>query len=229
MAVTLILLAGGKGTRMKNVIPKQFLLLAGKPVIMHTLERIEGIKEIEEIILVCEDEYIHTIEEYRQSYRLNKQIRYAKAGRTRQESVYNGLKLVKTEIVIIHESARPFVKQSEFEKLIECKEKNVTYAYPIQFTVLKTQEERISGTLNRNELVNIQLPQKFETKYLLEAHEKAVKEKKEFTEDASMIYCYTNKEIKTLKGSPYNLKITEPLDLIIGEILYKENLIRKED
>ncbi len=226
---TLVLLAGGKGTRMKKEIPKQFLLLSGKPIIMHTFERIEKIEEIEEIILVCEETYISIIEEYRKNYNLKKKIRYAKPGGTRQESLYNGLKLVNTESVILHESARPFVKISEFKELINCNEKNVTYTYPIQFTVLQANNNKINGILDRSQLVNIQLPQKFETKLLLEAHEKARSEKKQFTEDASVLYYYEKAEIKTLKGSEYNLKITEPLDLIVGEILYKENLIRKEE
>lgn len=226
---TLLLLAGGKGTRMKNEIPKQFLLLAGKPIIMHTLERIEKVKGIEEIVIVCEEQYIEKIEEYKKDYRLKKKILYASAGKTRQESVYNGLKLIKENNIIIHEAARPFVNKSEFEAIINCEEDNVTYTYPIPYTVLKMQDEFINGVLNREELVNIQLPQKFETKTLIEAHEKAIEEGKLFTEDASLVYNYTNKKIKTLKGSQYNLKITEPLDLILGEIIYKENLVRKEE
>ncbi len=226
---TLILLAGGKGTRMKNAVPKQFLLLAGKPIIMHTLERVEKIEEIEEIIITCGEEYISLIEEYRKSYMLNKKIIYAKAGKTRQESVYNGLKKVKTDNVIIHEAARPFVNKSEFKRLIECKEKNVIFTYPIQFTVLKIKDDKVNELLDRNELANIQLPHKFETKTLLEAHEKAREEKREFTEDSSLLYYYTKIDIKTIMGSQYNLKITESLDLIIGEIMYKENLIRKDE
>ena len=226
---TLVLLAGGKGTRMQNEIPKQFLLLAGKPIIMHTIERVEKIQEIEEIILVCEEKYIETIENYRKNYMISKKISYTKSGETRQQSVYNGLKLVKTDEVIIHEAARPFVHKNEFQKLINCEEKNVTYTYPIQFTVLKAENQKITDLLDRNELVNIQLPQKFETKALLKAHERAIEDNKSFTEDASLLYYYTKTNIKTLNGSSYNLKITEPIDLVLGEILYKENLIRKEE
>lgn len=226
---TLLLLAGGKGTRMQNEIPKQFLLLAGKPIILHTLEKIEKIEEIEEIVIVCEKQYIKQIDEYRKNYRLNKKVRYADAGKTRQESVYNGLKLVKTKDVVIHEAARPLVTKNEFEKLLLCEERNVTYTYPIPYTVLLMENECISGMLNRDELVNIQLPQKFETSLLIDAHRRADKEEKKFTEDASLLYYYCKEKVRTIKGSQYNLKITEPLDLILAEYLYKENLIRKED
>ena len=225
---TFLLLAGGQGTRMQNVTPKQFLLLAGKPIIMHTLEKIEKIDKIKKIVIVCKEEYREKIENYRKDYRLKKEIRYANAGSTRQQSVYNGLGLVKTDTVIIHEAARPFVNKREFENIIECKEKNVTYTYSIPYTVLKIKEDCIDELLDRDELVNIQLPQKFETSVLIEAHRNAIKDNKFFTEDASLVKYYSDKKVKILKGTQYNLKITEPLDLVLGEIIYKENLMRKE-
>lgn len=226
---TLVLLAGGKGTRMQNQIPKQFLMLAGKPIILHVLEKVEKIDKIKEIVIVCEEKYREKIESYRLDYRLNKSVLYADAGKTRQESVYNGLKLVKTDNIIIHEAARPLVTKNEFEKLVECKEKNVTYTYSIPYTVLKTDGQCISGLLDRDELVNIQLPQKFETSKLRHSHEMAIKDNKIFTEDASMVFYYIGEKINIIKGSQYNLKITEPLDLILAEYLYKENLLRKEE
>ena len=225
---TLVLLAGGSGSRMKKNIPKQFLLLAGKPMIMHTLERMEKIKEIEEIIIVCKDEYIPTLEKYRRDYCLTKKISYAPAGATRQESAYNGLSLVKSKNVIIHEAARPFVHASEFQKLIDDKNKNAIYAYPINFTVLKAQNNEVNGLLERDELINVQLPQKFETKKLLAAHEKAINDGKTFTDDSSLFYYYMKEKIATLDGTAYNLKITETIDLIIGEIIYQENKFRKD-
>lgn len=226
---TLVLLAGGKSTRMKNIVPKQFLLLAGKPIIMHTLETVEKIEKIKEIIIVSQKKDIPKLNKYIEDYRLRKKINFAIAGETRQASVYSGLQFVKTEEVIIHEAARPFVNKNEFEKLIKSKVNNATYVYPIPFTVLKSNNQKITGILNRNELVNIQLPQKFETKILLESHKKAIEERKEFTEDASLLYYYTNTEIQTIIGTSYNLKITEPVDLKLAEILYKENLLREEE
>ena len=225
---TLLIMAGGQSTRMKNPTPKQFLLIGGKPIIIHTLERAEKIEEIEEIIIVSRKEHISKLEKYIEEYNINKKIRFALGGETFQESAYNGLKLVKTKSVIIHDAARPFVLKKDFEKLINHASENVTSVYPIPFTVLTQENEKINGILDRSKLVNIQTPQKFNTKALLESHEKARNENRLFTDQSSILYYYTNTDIATIKGTSYNIKITEPVDMIIGEIIYKENIQKEE-
>jgi 2-C-methyl-D-erythritol 4-phosphate cytidylyltransferase len=171
---TLILLSGGAGTRMKYAVPKQYMLLAGKPVIMHILERLDSIQAISDIVVVCTPEYEGTITEMVSQYGIRKPIRYAPAGRTRQESVLSGLSLVTSPDVIIHEAARPFVKVEDFEEIINCTERNATFGLDIPFTVLRGQDH-VEGVLTRSELFNVQLPQKFETSGLKEAHDKARK------------------------------------------------------
>lgn len=218
---TLLLLSAGRGKRMEKEMPKQYLLLAGKPMIVHTLERVDRISSISNIVIVCENEYITAIRLMLQQYNISTPVSFAEGGSTRQESVFNGLKLVKSENVIIHEAARPFVLQSEFQSLIDDECSNVMLGYPIPFTVVKGQE-CVSGLLERKELVNVQLPQKFKTATLLYAHEQAMREKREFTEDASMVFEYTNEQVKIMRGSNLNIKITEPMDLITGEVLYRE-------
>lgn len=218
---TLLLLSAGKGKRMEKDMPKQYLLLAGKPMIVHTLERVDNIQEINEIIIVCEKEYTTAIRLMLQQYNISTSVKFVEGGSTRQESVFNGLQMVENENVIIHEAARPFVLQSEFQRLIDDKCSNVIFGYAIPFTVAKG-DECISGLLERKELINVQLPQKFETKTLRKAHEEALREKREFTEDASMVFEYTNERVKIMKGSSFNIKITEPIDLITGEVLYRE-------
>lgn len=113
-----ILLAGGNGKRMEKTLPKQFLLLAGKPVIMHILERIEKLDEIAEVIVVCLEGYIEYVKDYIQKYDLKKKYKIIKGGKTRQESVLNGLEVAQFETVIIHEAARPFVTVQDFKELI---------------------------------------------------------------------------------------------------------------
>ncbi len=217
-----ILLSGGTGTRMNNNVPKQYMMLCGKPLIMHTLERIDDLEEIDEVIIVCQSDYEEIIGEHIANYHLNKIYKFAPAGKSRQESVYNGLKLAERDQVIIHEAARPFVKKNEFLELMRTKEKNVTYGSPINYTVLTYEDGVIDGILQRDRLVNIQLPQKFETMALLASHEKAIADEKLFTEDASLLYYYTKETISVLRGKDYNLKVTTPEDMIIGERLYKE-------
>ncbi len=216
-----IILSGGKGKRMERERPKQYLLLCGKPIIMHSIERMECIKDIGEIIIVCENEYIPAIKKMLGEYNITTPVKFALAGATRQESVYSGLKEVSCENVIIHEAARPFVKCEDFRKLIDDPAKNATLGYPVSFTVAEGIEY-VTGILNRNVLVNIQLPQKFQTDVLKKAHELARKEQRMFTEDSGMVFELTETNIKIIRGSSENVKITEPIDLICGEIIYAE-------
>lgn len=221
---SVVLLSGGKGKRMMKSVPKQYLLLAGKPIIMHSLERFDSNAQVGEIIIVCEQEFISHLETMLQQYNIETPVKFALAGETRQESVYNGLKLVSEEKVIIHEAARPFVTSDDIQRLIDADEDNVMLGYPIAFTVLRGHEH-VEGLLDRSELVNVQLPQKFTTGIILEAHERAREENRQFTEDASMVFHYTSEPVKIIRGSEYNLKITESVDLLIGEIIYREFIV----
>lgn len=219
---TLLFLSGGTGSRMHNSTPKQYLLLAGKPVIMHIMERVDRIDEIKDIVIVCAKEYEASIELMLNQYGVRKKVRFAPAGATRQESVRNGLAMVDSDDVIVHEAARPFVKAEDFERLIAVKERNATFGYSIPFSVLKGHEY-VEGLTERSELVNVQLPQKFETKLLKEAHERAAAEGREFTEDAGMIFLYHPEvPIKVVEGMDYDLKLTTRIDMLAGEQIYKD-------
>lgn len=225
---SLILLAGGTGSRMQQSVPKQYLLLAGKPVIMHTLERIDRIDEIKKIVIVCTEEYVQIIKEMLQQYAIQTPIQYANAGSSRQASVWSGLQCVDTERVILHEAARPFVAEEDFRRLIEDEADNVMFGASIPFTVLKGHGY-VEELLDRSELVNVQLPQKFLTKDLHCAHEQAINDGKVFTEDAGMVFTYVkSQKVKVLQGMDYNIKLTTPMDLLTGEIIYREHFARKK-
>ncbi len=225
---TLVLLAGGSGSRMKKDIPKQYLLLAGKPVIMHVLERIERIKEISEVVIVCTDEYVPLIKRMLLQYNVAVSVTFARAGDTRQSSVKSGLKLVKTENVILHEAARPFVSESDFVRLIDEPCENAMYGLSIPFTVIEGHDT-VEGILDRSKLVNVQLPQKFNTRILQEAHEKAERDKRLFTEDAGLLFYYRpDANIKICEGMDYNIKLTTSMDLVMGEMIYKEYFARRK-
>lgn len=226
MKYSLILLSAGKGIRFGKSTPKQYLMFSGKPMIVHSMENIDDIKEIEEVVVVCSPESVDLIKGYISSYHLTKKYIFVNGGETRQESVYNGLKQASCSNVVIHEAARPLVTKRDFETLINSKEQNVSYTYTIPYTVLKKNEENcISDILNRKELVNIQLPQKFEKTKLLKAHEFARSESKIFTEDASLFYYYLKERVYCLNGKVYNIKMTEFVDLFYGEALLKDGII----
>lgn len=224
---SLIMLSGGRGKRMMKSIPKQYLLLGGKPIIVHSLERFDQIDEIQEIIIVCESDYRNTLSVMMEQYGIEKPIIFADAGKSRQASVLNGLKKVCCENVIIHEAARPFVSIDDISRLLSVEEENAILGYSIPYTVLRGQQY-VEELLDRFELVNVQLPQKFKTQDILKAHEDAVKEGKEFTEDASLLFYYTKKPIKIVEGTAHNIKITEGVDLVLGESIYKEFFGRRK-
>jgi D-ribitol-5-phosphate cytidylyltransferase len=222
-----ILLSGGIGRRMQLNIPKQFLLVGGKPILVHVLEKIDSIQEIKEIIIPSPKEFIEKTEDILLNYRFSTVIKCIEGGESRQESVFKGLQQAEYENVIIHEAVRPFVKSEEFLELIHSENENAIYGQDIPFTVLEGNDY-IERNLDRGKLINVQLPQKFNKKKLLYAHELARDEKMNFTEDASLYYHYFKTTIKVLKGSDYNIKITKPIDRKVAEIIYKEYILRGE-
>jgi len=219
-----ILLSGGVGKRMQLDIPKQFLLIGGKPILVHALEKIDVIEEIKEIIIPSPKEYIEKTEEIIFHYGFATPIYCIEGGETRQESVYKGLQKTRFENVIIHEAVRPFVTVEEFKNLLHEDAENAIYGKDIPFTVLEGTKY-IENNLQRERLINVQLPQKFNKKKLLYAHECASEEGLNFTEDASLFFHYFHSNIKVLTGSDYNIKITKPIDRKIAEIIYKEYIL----
>ena len=189
---------------------------------LHTLEKVDRIDAIGQIVIVCTPRYEETISQMAAQFGIRKKIVFALAGPTRQASVMSGLSRVGTDDVIIHEAARPFVKTEDFEELIACPERNATFGLDIPFTVLKGHEA-VEGILTRSELFNVQLPQKFETGLLREAHRKALEEGTSFTEDASQVFHYfPQTRIRICQGKDYNVKLTTRIDMLVGEIIYDE-------
>ena len=227
MKCGMIFLAGGLGKRMNNPTPKQMLLLAGKPIMMHVLEKVEEVDKIEKIVITCPKDHIDGIRQMINNHNIKKEIEYVEGGETRQDSVYNGLMALEGfDTVIIHEAVRPFVSADEFKALVDCEYENAFYGVDIPFTVLEGNSV-VTGILERDKLINVQLPQKFNYAKLLDAHNKAKEEGKQFTEDASMFYCYEEDKVKILEGTHHNIKITNPVDLIVGENIYKEYFLRR--
>lgn len=222
-----ILLSGGIGKRMQLTIPKQFLLLAGKPIFIHVLEKVDVIKEIKEIIIPCPTEYIAKTQEIINDYGFTTPIFCIEGGKTRQESVFKSLLKATYDDTIIHEAVRPFVTYEGYKALINSGNESVIYGLDIPFTVLKGKTV-VEGNLERDQLINVQLPHKFNTKKLLYAHECAINDELEFTEDASLYFHYYHANILILKGSEYNIKITKPIDRKIAEAIYKESVLMED-
>ncbi len=213
-----IYLAAGLGVRMKENKPKQFINLLGKPVFIYALEILEGVEEIDRILLMYHPEYKDIYQKYINDYNISKVV-LIEGGLTRQRSVINGLKEVKSDRVIIHEAARPFISKEYIKELLKYKDIAVVPTIPISFSVA-VGSEYMEGELDRTKLHNIQLPQVFNTDIILKAHLKAEKDGFIANEDGILVYRF-GKKVKFVNGIENNIKVTTPLDIVIAEKLIK--------
>ena len=213
-----IYLAAGLGVRMRKRIPKQFLSIYGKPIMIYALEVLEKISGIERIFITYHQDFRKDYERVIEDYNISKCI-LIEGGETRQESVWNALQMVESERVIIHEAARPFITAEFVSELMEIDEKAVVPTIPVPFTV-SMGNEYMTAELDRSKLHNIQLPQIFDTDTLVRAHKKAIEEGYIATEDGILVFRLGEK-VRFVKGLENNIKITTPLDLVIAENLLR--------
>ena len=222
MRTGMIVLAGGIGRRIGRPVPKQFLLLGGKPLLIHVLEKARSIAEIEQVVITCPADHLEATRELVTNHRMGPKFECVVGGASRQESVYKGLQALEgVDSVVIHEAVRPLVTTEEFRALITSSDENVMYGIPISFTVLRGREY-VEGLLDREELVNVQLPQKFDRAKLVAAHEAARRDGTSFTEDASLFHRYAGERVRILPGSERNIKITVPTDVVTAEAIYAD-------
>ncbi|PIE61095.1 MAG: 2-C-methyl-D-erythritol 4-phosphate cytidylyltransferase [Desulfobacterales bacterium] len=216
---SLLLLSGGVGQRSGHHEPKQFYELNGHPMIAYSLMAALEEPLISEIIVNAPVGYKEYTADLMRRYCKDKFFKVVSPGQTRQESCYKLLKASSYDNVVLHEAARPFVDREMYSTLINCDSPNAGYCYPISFSMCKidTVTKQIIERVSRDEVFNIQLPQKFERSTLMRAHELALKEKKEFTEDALMVVLMTGEPVLSLVGASRNKKVTNPEDFVIAE------------
>lgn len=212
---SVILLAAGKGNRFGAKKPKQFYRLKGKPLLAYSLKRLEEQLPFRELIISCNPLYQKMIEKIVKRYtpKLFPLMAFAAGGGTRQESVFNALLQCKGENILLHESARPCPSKGIFTRLIEAPEKNITLGAAIPFTVLKkNKKNEIETLINRDEIFNVQLPQRFDRLALLNAHQRAAHENRLFTDDSSLLFYYGT-SVQVMEGEITNIKITHSIDI----------------
>ncbi|ATP55865.1 2-C-methyl-D-erythritol 4-phosphate cytidylyltransferase [Pedobacter ginsengisoli] len=216
-----ILVAGGSGNRMQNAIAKQFLLLDGKPVLMHTLEAFHQCSLSPEILLVL-NIHQHTYwEELCSTYKCAIPHQVIKGGEQRFHSVKNGLKAIKGKgIVAVHDAVRPLISSELISKSFEIAEEKGNCVVGITPTdsIRRLTGNQKSESLNRNEVALIQTPQTFNLDILRKSYEKPFRN--EFTDDASVAE-HSGFEINLIEGERVNIKITYPEDLEIASVFLK--------
>jgi 2-C-methyl-D-erythritol 4-phosphate cytidylyltransferase len=218
-----VIVAGGSGKRMGTEIPKQFLLLKGKPVLFYTIEAfLKAFAEIK-IILVLPEEHLELGKEIVDGYFDAKQIQITQGGETRFHSVSNGLKLIEEEsIIFVHDGVRCLVSD---ELIHRCYQTAMETGSAIPVIDCKDSVRMITADGNepvdRTKLKLVQTPQTFHSKILLPAF--AIDYKERFTDEANVVEAFGLK-VTLVQGEDTNIKITNPVDLMIAEnILEKKN------
>lgn len=214
-----VIVAGGKGLRMGKDIPKQFLPIGGKPVLMHTISQFYEYAADMGIILVLPADQHDYWNNLCAEYNFDIPHTVCNGGETRFHSVKNGLKHVpENTIVGIHDGVRPFVKQGVLEQAfaIAKNEKAVVPVIPVIDSLRKKRSDSSSVSINRAGYVLVQTPQVFDADMLHQAY--ACEYEDHFTDDASVVEAF-GQPIHTIQGNRENIKITTTYDLIVAEAL----------
>lgn len=211
--VTAILLIAGNSTRYGQNRNKNFEIIDKKPVIFYSLAAFEENEYIDDIIIGSKKKEKSRIEKILKEEKIKKPIKIIEGGASRQETVYHCIQNTKADFVLIHDGARPLLKQQYISQCIESMKewKGVTIGVPSKDTIKITNEEGIViQTTKRNHTWAVQTPQCFERKTLLRMHEKYKQEK---VTDDCMLLEKEGEKIKIIKGDYTNIKITTYEDL----------------
>jgi 2-C-methyl-D-erythritol 4-phosphate cytidylyltransferase len=227
MKTVALVVAGGRGTRMGEGIPKQFLRLGKLPVLVHALLVFQRSRRISQIVLVVPKGFGGRAEALVRKHRLGKVVRVVIGGKERQDSVLLGLRTVPqdTGIVLIHDAARPGVTRNLVEGSIRRllrKREGVLVAIPVADTLKRVEKGIVIATLDRSVLWRAQTPQVFPYSGILEAYERAEREGFRATDDAA-IYQWAGGRVSIFPGEERNLKVTTRQDLRLARVLLEAN------
>lgn len=222
-----IIAAAGQGRRMDGRRAKQFLELAGTPIIIHTLRRFEQCEDIHETVLVLPASDVPGFPALTEKYGLRKPLRVVQGGETRAESVWRGLESSgagDADIIAVHDGVRPFVTLEEISRTIRAAEEfgAAILVAPATDTIKEIRESKVVRTLDRTQLRHALTPQCFRYQVLWRAYELARDRGIEPT-DCSALVESLGEIVSIVEGDARNIKITRPEDLAYGEMLLKQD------
>ena len=219
-----IILASGTGSRYNSDIPKQFIKIAGKTVLEHTVEIFENSDKIDEIILVITPDYRHIAENILLRNNFKKITKLLNGGATRKDSSYIAISSIEDEEanVLIHDCARPFLTEQIIDNCVKALDKYsaVDVAIPSADTIIKVKDGIIDGIPDRASLMRGQTPQCFKLSLIKKAHEMS-KGDNNFTDDCGLIVKYNLADVCVIAGSGENIKITYPEDIFMADRLFQ--------
>jgi len=225
-----IVVAAGKGTRLGGDRPKQFLELAGIPVIIHTLRQFESCREIDTVVVVlpapANGETTDSFLSIAKEFGLRKPSRTVAGGATRAQSVQRGLAVVgEAEIIAVHDGVRPFVTSEEIDRTVAAARGTgaAILVAPVADTIKEVNDDRIVGTLSRSRLRRALTPQCFRLDIFKRAYDQLAALEAEGVEvtDDCLLAERLGIEIVAVEGSARNIKITREEDLVLGEALLR--------
>jgi 2-C-methyl-D-erythritol 4-phosphate cytidylyltransferase len=218
---TAIIVAAGSGKRFGGHIPKQFIEIHGKPVLIHTLQRFEKCDSVDEIVLVLAAGEINNFSKKVQKFNITKLNKIITGGNSRAESVFNGLKTIdkkSAEIIAVHDGARPLVSVEEISKTIKKAEEHgaACLVGKVTDTIKDISDGKIVKTIDRTKIRRALTPQCFRYEILKRAFEENDTDK--IATDECFLIEQMGIEIKIVEGSSKNIKITHEEDVKFAEI-----------
>lgn len=226
MSVVVLIPAAGMGSRMGAAVNKQYLLLADRPVLAHTLALFDRHPIVDHIFIVSPQEEIdYCRTEVVERYGFGKVRNLVPGGAERQDSVYNGLAACGAhddDLIIIHDGARPFFPSERIEEVVNATSRTraCIVGVPVKDTIKEVAKGLIRSTPDRRRLWQAQTPQAFSFGLIRKAHERARQEAFRGTDDASLVERLGH-PVAMVEGSYRNIKLTTPEDLILAEAFIK--------
>lgn len=231
-----VILAGGIGSRMGSIEkPKQFLSIGEKPVIIHTVEKFRLIKEFDEVLVLCPDDWTEYTDELIENHIPDRtSIKVLSGGPTRNETLMNAIRYIESKgylddetVIVTHDAVRPFVTLRILQENIRAMEQcdACDTVIPATDTIVESlNHEDISTIPDRKFLYQGQTPQTFKAKKLKYLYENLTEEEKNILTDAAKIFVIKGESVKLIRGETFNIKITYPYDLTVAEALIKTEM-----
>jgi 2-C-methyl-D-erythritol 4-phosphate cytidylyltransferase len=229
MKVSVIIPAAGLGTRMGRSAPekegisrKQFMLLSGSPILVHTIRKFVSCPLVTEIVVALRADDLPWADSLFKNQGFAKTVRAVEGGETRQQSVENALATLTddTDLVAVHDAVRPFIEVEVIEKVIrEANESGAAIVgiVPVD-TVKQVHRNKVRATLPRERLVLTQTPQVFKFELLRQAFERARRDLFIGTDESSLVERLEQVEVSVVSGTDRNIKITKPADMELARL-----------
>ena len=219
MERSIIITAGGIGKRMGGNQPKQFLMLAGKPVLMHTIERLHAFDPTAQLIITLPQEHISSWEILVHQFSFPIQHEIVAGGKERFHSIQNALPFCKGNIIAVHDGVRPFVSNETLVQLFSTVlEKKAVIPVVLPKESMRKVDGEESHAVERSAYRIVQTPQVFTAEILRKAYEQPFTDF--ITDDASLVE-QLGVKIHLVEGNEENIKLTTPIDLVLGELILK--------